>query len=81
MAGRCDFSSKPGEDIFHEVDLNDSDDCQSYIMEPNEEGLLSPVYNYPRPYVPMSPQYIPRRGLVRYKSAMKHLIPLRKKKK
>lgn len=81
MADRLNLAGKPGEEIFHEVDLNDSEDGHSGFMETNEDGLPSPAYNYPRPYVPMSPQYIPHRGLVRYRSALKHLIPVRRKKK
>ncbi|XP_054266785.1 ATP-binding cassette sub-family C member 5-like isoform X5 [Macrosteles quadrilineatus] len=60
---------------WDDVDLNNLSDDGGGDNE--GEG----TYRYPGEYRKTAPQYLPGRGVVRYSSALRHLIPVRARKK
>ncbi|KAL0274896.1 UNVERIFIED_CONTAM: hypothetical protein PYX00_002924 [Menopon gallinae] len=63
--------------IFQDVVLEPSDD-DGNAAEVDQERVSE--YSY-RPYVIMTPRYVPNRGLTKYNAALKHLLPFRKRER
>jgi len=57
------------------------DDVDLHSLSDNGRGDGEEMYRYPGEYRKTAPQYLPGRGVVRYSSALRHLIPVRTKKK